>query len=220
MLGRLVSALRWRVDRLFDLLHRVDTTGITRLQALDIAGDNVERGVFYEPTPERYFSHALAALRLDCTQFRFVDLGSGKGRVLLMAAKWPFAEVIGVEFSHELHEQAERKIEATRRRRHAGCGPVRSVCADAVDYRPPASDLVVYMFNPFDAVVMAQVLPNLQQAGRRLVIIYCQARCHQTIVDSGIVRWQFDVPLPRIVSRGRGWISSMKVYANFDLPRA
>src|SRR5579864_7137056 len=42
--------------------------------------------------------------------FTFIDLGSGKGRVLLMASDYPFKRIIGVEFMLELHRVAQKNI--------------------------------------------------------------------------------------------------------------
>ena len=59
----------------------------------------------------------------------FLDLGSGKGRVVLEAARRPFRRVIGVEISPELNAIAARNLEASRRRLRAQ--DVRFITADA-----------------------------------------------------------------------------------------
>jgi spermidine synthase len=58
----------------------------------------------------------------------FRNLGSGKGRVLLEALRYPFARVIEVEISKELHEAA---VERGPRR----CRRIELIHADAVEYR-------------------------------------------------------------------------------------
>jgi hypothetical protein len=54
-------------------------------------------------------ANAHAALRDlpigDYAQYTFVDVGSGKGRMLFVAAEYRFRKVIGVEFATDLHEQ-------------------------------------------------------------------------------------------------------------------
>src|SRR5580698_4756503 len=52
----------------------------------------------------------LEQLHLDFQRFRFVDLGSGKGRALLLASDYPFREIIGVELSPELDRIARANI--------------------------------------------------------------------------------------------------------------
>ncbi len=39
----------------------------------------------------------MAALPIEFNQFTFIDLGSGKGRTLLMASDFPFRKILGVE---------------------------------------------------------------------------------------------------------------------------
>ena len=52
----------------------------------------------------------LEQLHLDFQRFRFVDVGLGKGRALLLASDYPFREVIGVELSPELDRIARSNI--------------------------------------------------------------------------------------------------------------
>lgn len=49
----------------------------------------------------------------------FVDFGSGMGRVVLQAARYPFRKVIGVEISETLHSIArERLLQSVERNAH------------------------------------------------------------------------------------------------------
>ena len=49
-------------------------------------------------------------LHLDYRRFTFVDVGSGKGRALLLASDYPFREIIGVELSPDLDRVARSNI--------------------------------------------------------------------------------------------------------------
>jgi len=107
--------------------------------------------------------------------FTFIDLGSGKGRVLLMAADYPFRRIIGVEFMPELHRAAQKNIAGysyDRQRRQL----IESVCTDARDFQFPPEPLVAYLFNPFSEATFAQVLENLrrsvEQSPRPVYIAY------------------------------------------------
>jgi hypothetical protein len=64
----------------------------------------------YFATEPWLFEQLMQALPIDFTQFTFIDLGSGKGRVLLMASAYPFKRIIGVEFMPELHRVAQENI--------------------------------------------------------------------------------------------------------------
>jgi SAM-dependent methyltransferase len=107
--------------------------------------------------------------------FTFIDLGSGKGRVLLMASDYPFKRIIGVEFMPELHRTAQKNIACYPNDREQ-CRQIETVCMDAREFQFPDGPLVVYLFNPFPESTFAQVLENLrlsvEQAPRPVYIAY------------------------------------------------
>jgi len=136
------------------------------LRELTIDSENSTLGFPYVPSPGLLVDTLLGSLDEDLSRFCFVDFGSGKGRVLLVAAHHPFREVVGVEFSPELHEIAASNIRmyTSPARR---CRNVRSVCADAASFRIPEGDRILYFNNPFAAPVFAQVLANIRAAHER-----------------------------------------------------
>src|SRR5512146_202609 len=76
----------------FDRQFHVDTAeGLgeaNELGAIDSPAWN--HGCLYQPAREDDFQEAMAALAIRHEEFTFIDLGSGKGKTLLMAAGWPF----------------------------------------------------------------------------------------------------------------------------------
>jgi SAM-dependent methyltransferase len=109
------------------------------------------------------------------SDYTFVDIGSGKGRMLLLASELPFRRIVGVELREDLHEQASQNV---RRFRHPHANPSLIDCelADATCYDFPAGKLVVYLFNPFSVPVMKKVLHRLddsfEQHPREIVLVY------------------------------------------------
>jgi SAM-dependent methyltransferase len=129
------------------------------------------------PFDER-FGAMLEQLHLDFQRFRFVDLGSGKGRALLLASDYPFREIIGVELSPELDRIARSNI---ARYSEAKGGllpdtPVISMQGDATDFAWPPGPLIVYMWNAFTEPVMERVFRNLESSlkeePRELYVVY------------------------------------------------
>src|ERR1700760_2411871 len=49
-------------------------------------------------------------LHLDLQHFDFVDIGSGKGRALLLATDYPFRKIVGIELSPELDRIARANV--------------------------------------------------------------------------------------------------------------
>jgi SAM-dependent methyltransferase len=114
-------------------------------------------------------------LDLDCQRFRFVDLGSGKGRALLLASDYPFREIIGVELSPELDLIARSNI-ARYSEAKSGLPPVMTMQGDVTDFAWPAGPLIVYMWNAFTRPVMDRVFRNLESSlkeqPRELYLVY------------------------------------------------
>jgi hypothetical protein len=161
----------------FDELYGVDTTGHIHQVKLKLNSNNPNQlhAQRYEGSDPKYFRDAIRALPIDYKNFVFIDFGSGKGRVILMASEFPFKRIAGVEFSEELHRIAQYNI----LRFHSDllkCKDMQSVCMDAVAYPLPDDCLVCYFFNPFRATIMAQVLLNIQKSflrnPREIFIVY------------------------------------------------
>ena len=137
----------------YDCDHAVDTTWARLPISVRLREVFSER--LYQPTVEEEFAEIMQHLAtVDFETFTFIDLGSGKGRALLLAAMYPFAHIVGVEVQPELDAIARQNIE---RFDESGqqCHSIESVCADAREYDFPLTDLVVYLFNPFPDYVLA-----------------------------------------------------------------
>ena len=129
----------------------------------------------YQPTVPAEFSEMLQQLaRVDFTGFTFIDLGSGKGRTLLLAAEYHFRHIIGVEIQAELHAIAEENL--YRLRENGGKIDAQSICLDAREFSFPPDPLVVYLFNPFPDYVLSAVIDNLRASlvrhARPVYVIY------------------------------------------------
>jgi SAM-dependent methyltransferase len=193
--------LRWFLDRRFDRKHGTETSDRIELDRLDVVGAHRDQGVYYEPTSTRIFRHIMDRVTrtVPCEPFVFLDYGSGKGRTLLMASDYPFQSILGVEFSKELHETALRNIAAYKGRRQR-CTRLHSVHADATEFMPPGSDLLIYFFNPFLKDVMSRVLANVahvvRASGRRVVLVYLNPLSSEAVEGSGLFVRREEVPLP------------------------
>jgi predicted RNA methylase len=141
----------------------------------------------YQPTVPAEFSEMLQQLaRVDFTGFTFIDLGSGKGRALLLAAAYPFRRIIGVEVQAELHAIAEENL--YRLRENGGKIAAQSICLDAREFSFPPDPLVVYLFNPFPDYVLSAVIDNLRTSlvrhSRPVYVIY-NAPFEQQVLEQG-----------------------------------
>lgn len=171
--------------RYFDWQHGVSTCGDANLANLTLVGKSADHGVFYHPAHPKLLFEIFNSLKIDFPSHTFVDLGSGKGRALLVASEYPFAEIIGVEFAAELHEIAARNIQSYRSKTQR-CKNVRSVNLDAAEFEMPATPLVLYLFNPFRPAVLIPVLQRLQRSldsqPREVTLIYT-APFHANLIE-------------------------------------
>jgi SAM-dependent methyltransferase len=158
----------------FDLTRAVKTSGFVSADSLTPVGTK-KSGFDYLPTRPARARETLRDLPIkNHSEYIFVDLGSGKGRMLFLAAEFPFYSIEGVEFAVELHTKALENI-ARRRRVRQKCDRIQSINIDAADYNFPLRNLVIYLFNPFGEAVLRKVLDNLsaslEEHPRHLILV-------------------------------------------------
>lgn len=198
----LAEEFRWYVDRSFDRRFGTDTSGRIALDRLDISSPNAAEGVYYEATSASTFRYLIDHLCINWNAFEYVDVGSGKGRTLLLASHYPFKKIVGVEFARELHDIADRNVRIYNDTLQQ-CRNIELLCMDAVDYVFPTGPFVLFMFNPFEREIMKKVAGNLAdciQTNRQdVVLIYLNSLKRELFEELGCfpevvtVRPPFDV---------------------------
>lgn len=142
-------------DWWFDVRNGVRTRGI------------IAAGRGSDAAPKEAVAHATAYQAVWCRNLRvlirearsyanpdtFVDIGSGKGKACFYAAR-RFARVIGVEYSEPLLHCAQVNL------RHSGKRNIEFIHADAANYDVPDLQCLVFLFNPFDAVILERFISN------------------------------------------------------------
>lgn len=147
----------------FDFDHGVDTTWAT--VPLRTRVREWLLGVQYQASEPELFRQIIESLPVQPQGFTFIDLGSGKGRTLLMASGYPFRRIIGMELLPELNAIAVQNI-ARFRWDEQNCFALESHAGDARQFVFPAEPIVLYLFNPFPEYVLRQVLQNLERSLR------------------------------------------------------
>lgn len=144
-------------DYLFEILNGYELSGIASNK--DLVADNPNS-----------LSHATAYHAVWCRNLRelfneakktgydfenFIDIGSGKGKACLYAsAKQPFKNIIGIEFSAPLVTIANKNKDK------ANLKNIAFINADATEFELPNQTSLVFMFNPFDGVVLEKFISN------------------------------------------------------------
>lgn len=151
--GRLSTGKKSEVDG----IPGVETNRAVYLSALGFVGESGDDAQPYEPITDANFRAVIDAIPIEPHGYAFVDLGSGKGRALLLASKAGFRRVVGVEYSAELHQAAQKNLQAARSR-WPNVDRIELLCGDAAEFVPPSGPVVCYMFNPFGPAVMSRVI--------------------------------------------------------------
>lgn len=145
----------------FEGVRGLDTTTVVRLA--DVNEDDKGRSN-YIPSGWATLKHltSIRPLRPDDV---FLDIGSGKGRVVFLAATHPVKRVIGVELSAALHEIARQNL--SRVRKWLACKDIEFACSDATTFEIPDDVTIVYFFNPFVGPPFMKVIDNIGESLRR-----------------------------------------------------
>ena len=119
----------------------------------------------YVPTDYHSFQTILDGLEIRSNEDVFLDFGSGMGRAVIMAAKYPFRKIYGVEVARRLNEVASQNVRSALP--GLKCRDIELITADAREFVIPDEATVIYFFNPFSGEVLADVLQNIRASLRR-----------------------------------------------------
>ena len=150
----------------FDQRHGVDTGGL-------IAGTDLLTGHKHDAYNTAYWGISPSRARdllqtcqnslqtRSLAEYSFVDIGCGKGRMLLIASERPFREVIGVEFNKSLSEIASKNAIKWVSDGLAQCH-IRVVSEDArrLSYQ---ADCLIFIYNRLAPPVIEKMLAHLEE---------------------------------------------------------
>ncbi len=180
----------------FDQMHGVDTSGLVPAKHLVTGHANDEHVTAYYGVAPSILRTLIAQWRETIpphpiSSYTFIDIGAGKGRGLLVASEFRFREVIGIELNPALaaiartnvaHWIATHAADSTAAR----VAPIEVLEQDALDFDLPATPVLLFLFHPFEAPVLRQLLRRIetQFAARSksapapaLDLIYVNAEC-------------------------------------------
>jgi len=149
----------------------------------------------YQPTEAALFHEMMGALQqnthVNLEDFTFLDLGSGKGRTLLMASDYPFRRIVGVELLPSLHRIAQQNV-AQYKSDSQRCFDMESQCADATTFPFPDGPLLIYLFNPFPESGLRRAIANLKQSlerhPRASFVLYHNPQLENVLTDAGFLK--------------------------------
>lgn len=172
----------------YDWEYRVDTTSANvgwRARLIGLLNSP------YQPVEPELFRKMINRLAIDFPQFTFIDIGSGKGRALLLASEFPFHRIIGIELLPELNRIAQGNIRKFSDR-YSRCGSIEAICADATEFLFPEAALVVLLNNPLPEPGLRKLISNLENSlsmkPRPVFVVYANPVLEQVLSDSHLFR--------------------------------
>jgi len=159
----------------YDRRMGIDTAGYIETLDLGLSAEDAERGMPYGATPPRIAKFLIEKIASRTRDFTFVDVGSGKGRVLLIAAGYPFHRVVGFELSRMLNDVAAENVRQFVAR-NPNAAPITLVTGDAARLPLPDGPLVLFLFNSLGPEAVkdfaASVKASYLAAPRKIICIY------------------------------------------------
>lgn len=154
--------------------YQIDSIEIDRLNNLTVKGENKEYASIYQGANYFLLEKSFDYLRENNATGSIVDFGSGKGRILAVAAFYGFKKITGIDFVAALCEKAKENIKKIK--------PLfpntefSIMYMDAVNYEIRNDDSIFFFFNPFEETIMLKVVKNilksLKEQPRIIYVVY------------------------------------------------
>jgi precorrin-6B methylase 2 len=167
-------------DRVFDWRNNINTRGVTVPFELGLHTQASAHGTAYQAVWTRNLRVLIRVARRIGTPDVFVDIGAGKGKACIYASRH-FPRVIGVEYSSQL------LVAARANQQRAGRTNIQLILADATHYDVPNETSLIFLFNPFDSVILGQFIArnHIRIKTHESLIAYANDLQRETLVQSG-----------------------------------
>ncbi|MEP6712074.1 MAG: class I SAM-dependent methyltransferase [Ferruginibacter sp.] len=166
--------------------YGINTTGADELKKLSQKGIDISHATIYMPASydllEEIFKH------VEIKSFKhFVDIGCGKGRAMCVAAANGVDKITGIDFSKELCDAAA--INLAKIKQHFPGAQYKITNNDAFYFEIPNDADCIFMFNPFDEIIMSGVINNIEESmeqnPREVTIIYLNPLQKHLFISNG-----------------------------------
>lgn len=178
----LQSAMSIRSGALLDRRLGIDTGGQLAVSELGLPAGAEATSFGFGSIPVSSLRQALKGLGLAGEEYCFIDLGSGKGRALAIAAEAGFSRLIGIEHAPVLADVARHNAKSL-----VSIFPglkLQILEQDAAAYIPPPTPCLIFFYTPFPGAVLhdvlTQIASSLLERKTPVVLLFARQR-----VDGG-----------------------------------
>lgn len=154
--------------------YGINTTGVDKLKRLSVVGDNKINASIYRAANYYLLEKAFRFLKEEKATGTLIDFGSGKGRILAVAAAYGFTKIIGIEFAAALNVAAKKNIDLIQWKYPKTNFII--LTENAVKYQVDREDSIFFFFNPFDEKILLEVVKNIMKSlrlhPRKVFVVY------------------------------------------------
>ena len=161
----------------FDLFYNVETQ-------LRI-GKSSKLNNHYAPTYYSVIKESFRSIK-DRNKLTFIDVGCGKGKVLLVASDFGFKEIIGIELSKKLLITCKinlnnyKKLKVKKK-------SIKLININATKYKI-TNENVFYFFDPFSKIILdnflKKILESFKKNKRKIYIIFANPPKQNKLLNS------------------------------------
>ncbi len=170
-------------DFLFSKLHRIDITPVFHEELTVDNQNSLSHATHYQATTCKDLREVVSEARKTLIPFEtFIDIGCGKGKACIyISKKMKFKQIIGVDFSQPLIDIA------VQNNRKVGRANVVFFQGDAIEFRIPDGNNIIFMNNPFDNIVLEAFIKNNMNHFKRFssIIAYVNDRQRRCLAALG-----------------------------------
>ncbi len=181
-----------------DEFYNIDTSGFHSVGTIH-PDPKVQAGIcFYYGAQPSVIRAALASL--PATESRsLVDLGCGKGRVVIIGSEFPFDEIIGVELSPDLAKIAQANVDKVMQT-FPGRPPMKIVEGDMLTCLPVEGRAAFFFYHSLGRELTSQLVDKIEKALaanlEHAFFIYCNPVWGELLDASpALRRWSADAIL-------------------------
>jgi tRNA1(Val) A37 N6-methylase TrmN6 len=126
-------------------------------------GKSTDNYKHYSPSYSSLIVESIRNLNIKYKNYNFIDLGSGKGKATLIASKFRFKKIIGVELYKKLINAAKenQKIFFSKKWNKTYRCKIEYICSDAEKYSIKIDKNIYFMFDPFTEKKLKKMLKKI-----------------------------------------------------------
>jgi SAM-dependent methyltransferase len=185
--GLQIALFTFRQEWKGEKKYGINSTSFNNLSRFKITGHQLAHATEYMPVNYFTIEHLFNHLPQKALAGTFLDIGCGKGRAMCVAAAFGFQQVTGIDFAKEMIDAAEKNLLATKEQYPSLS--YHLVWGDISTLEIGKQVQTVFLFNPFDEVLIKTVLQKIEASlksyPRDLYVLYASPRHEECFFNAG-----------------------------------